>query len=187
MKGEYVMNYHNILHDDMRNGSGLRVVLFVSGCNNHCDGCHNPQTWDINSGIEFDLSAKTEIMDELKHDYINGLTISGGDPLHPDNIFNVYNLCKEVKTKFPDKTIWIYSGYTFEQVYIPDDTTITDNFNKTRDIGNDLLRYIDVLVDGKFVKWLADVNYPYAGSTNQRVINVQKTLEAKEIILYGQE
>lgn len=181
------MNYHNILHDDMRNGSGLRVVLFVSGCNNQCDGCHNPQTWDINSGIEFDVSAKTEILNELKYPYISGLTISGGDPLHPENISIVYDLCKEIKTKFSDKTIWIYTGYTFEQVYVPDGAVITDDFNKTRDIRNNLLHLIDVLVDGKFVKWLADVNYPYAGSTNQRVIDVQKTLKSEKIILYGQE
>lgn len=181
------MNYHNILYDDMRNGSGLRVVLFVSGCCNQCDGCHNPQTWDVNSGIEFDLTAKAEIINELKHPYISGLTISGGDPLHPDNVLQVYNLCKEIKTQFHNKTIWLYSGYTFEQVYIPKGVAITNDFNIARDIGNDLLRYIDVLVDGKFIKWLADVNYPYAGSTNQRVIDVQKTLKSEKIILYEQE
>ncbi|MCI8867639.1 MAG: anaerobic ribonucleoside-triphosphate reductase activating protein [Anaerotignum sp.] len=180
------MNYHDILHDDMRNGSGLRVVLFVSGCSNHCDGCHNPQTHDPSSGIEFDIDAKTEIINEMKHDYISGLTISGGDPLHPDNILTVYNLCREIKTQFPNKTIWIYSGYTFEQIYIHEGSVTTDDFNVTRNIGNDLLRHIDVLVDGKFVKHLADINYPYAGSTNQRVIDVQKTLKYGKIILYRQ-
>lgn len=181
------MNYHNILHDDMRNGSGLRVVLFVSGCSNQCDGCHNPQTWDSKSGIEFDIDAQKEIVNALKQPYISGLTISGGDPLHPDNILPVYHLCKEIKTKFPDKTIWIYSGYTFNQLYIPEGSAVTTDFNVTRDIGNALLRYIDVLVDGKFVKELADVNYPYAGSRNQSVIDVPKTLKCGEIVLYKQE
>lgn len=151
------MNYHNILHDDMRNGEGLRVVLFVAGCNHHCKGCHNPETWDVNSGIKFDIDAFFEIMNELKKDCISGLTLSGGDPLHPANRNAVTDLCKIVKSEYPNKSIWCYTGYLYEQV---------------KDLP--VMQYIDVLVDGEFKKELADVNYCWAGSTNQRVIKICK-------------
>ena len=93
------MNYHNILHDDMRNGDGLRVVLFVSGCNHYCKNCQNPQTWDKDSGIEFDLAAKEEIFEQLNKDYISGITFSGGDPLHSNNLHEIYSLILEIKNK----------------------------------------------------------------------------------------
>lgn len=146
------MKYHNILKDDMRNGDGLRVVLFVSGCEHHCKNCQNPITWDPEDGKEFDTDALEEIHEQLSQDYISGITLSGGDPLHPDNRRTIEHLCKWVKTEFPNKTIWLYTGYLLEQV-------------------NDLpgLEYVDVLVDGPFVQELADVNYKWAGSTNQRV------------------
>lgn len=178
------INYHNIVHDDMRNGTGLRVTLFVSGCNNKCEGCQNPQTWDANSGIMFDAQAFDEILNELKQPYINGITISGGDPLHPDNAETIYKLCAEIKHRYPEKTIWLYTGYTFERIYIfPTDWTTCD-VDPVRDARNNILKYIDVLVDGKFVRELADVNYHWAGSTNQRIIDVQKTLKKQEIVLY---
>ena len=146
------MRYHNILHDDMRNGDGLRVVLFVSGCNHHCPGCQNPVTWDPNDGLEFGIKEVAEICDQLSKDYISGITLSGGDPLHPDNRDDITRLCKFLKRGYPNKTIWCYTGYLFEQV---------------KDIP--AMEYIDVLVDGPFMEALADVQYHWAGSSNQRI------------------
>ena len=111
-----MMNYHNITKDDMLNGDGLRVVLWVAGCNHRCRGCQNPQTWDINSGIPFDNTAKLELFAELDKEYIDGITLSGGDPLHPQNLQSTTKLLKEIKEKYPNKTVWIYTGYTYEQI-----------------------------------------------------------------------
>lgn len=151
------MNYHNINHNDMLNGDGIRVTLFVSGCNHHCKGCQNPQTWDYNSGILFDEDAKEEIFEELSKDYISGLTLSGGDPLAPQNREEILKLCKEVKEKFPTKNIWCYTGYLYDQV---------------KDLP--IMNYIDVLVDGPFIESLLDVNFPYRGSTNQKIIELKE-------------
>ena len=161
------MNYHNITKDDMLNGEGLRVVLWVAGCSHHCKGCHNPITWDPNGGLEFDESAKNEIFDELKKDYVSGITFSGGDPLYKDNIQTITSLAKEIKQKFPQKTIWLYTGYNFE------------------DIKNlEIFKYIDVLCDGKFELDKRDVKAHWVGSTNQRVIDVKKTLKENKIVLF---
>lgn len=157
------MNYHDIKKDDMLNGDGIRVVLFVSGCSHHCKGCQNPETWDKNSGIEFDKKAKREIFDELKKDYITGLTLSGGDPMNEHNLDEILQLVKEVKERFPEKNIWIYTGYTYNQLYLD-----TPDMGKRREI----LSYCDVLVDGRFEEDKADINYPFAGSTNQNVIKL---------------
>lgn len=173
------MNYHNILHDDMRNGEGLRVVLFVSGCSHRCESCQNPQTWDCQSGIEFDVNAFNEIIGGLSHDYISGLTLSGGDPLHENNLEDVLLICATAKKLYPDKSIWIYTGYRFEDIM---NDSITRN--KTRQL---ILTYCDVLVDGEFQNELADVNYPWAGSTNQKVIDVQKSLAANQVVLWDGE
>lgn len=162
-----VMNYHNITHNDMLNGEGIRVILWVAGCNHHCINCHNPETHDPESGIEFDVKAKNEIFEELEKDYISGITFTGGDPLHPNNRKDVGLLCYEIKQKFIDKTIWLYTGYNFEEIsYLP------------------LISYIDVLVDGKFDQHLENINYPWAGSTNQRVIDIKKTLKEGKVVLY---
>ena len=170
------MNYHNILHDDMRNGEGLRVVLFVSGCSHRCDECQNPQTWDCKSGIEFDGTAFDEIFNALGKSYISGLTLSGGDPLYESNLGNVLNICSSAKKLHPDKTIWLYTGYTFEEL-------MNNNVyeNETRRL---ILKYCDVLVDGRYEKELLDVNYPWAGSTNQRVIATQESLAKGEVVLW---
>lgn len=170
----------------MNNGSGLRVTLFVSGCDHYCSECQNPQTWDKESGIEFDQNALDEIMYELSHDYISGITLSGGDPLYEENIETILNLCKSIKEKFPTKTIWVYTGFLWEDIYLDSDLTMLEfvtPFQLNRKL---MLDYIDVLVDGEYVKELSDVTYHWAGSTNQRVINVKKALEAKEIVLYDE-
>ena len=161
------MNYHNITHCDTLNGSGLRVTLWVAGCTHHCQNCHNPFTWDVNGGLTFDTNAMDELMNALNHDYISGLSLSGGDPMHPDNRKDILTICQVVKQKFPHKNIWMYTGYTFEEI---------KDFN--------ILQYIDVLVDGEYIDALKDVEMHWAGSTNQRIINVKKTLEQGQIIQY---
>lgn len=164
------MNYHNITKDDMLNGEGLRVVLWSAGCNHHCEGCQNPITWNPNDGIPFDEDAKAEIYEQLSKDYIRGITLSGGDPLY--HAYQIYKLTQEIKEKFPDKNIWLYTGYTWEE--------ILSSREKTKAILN-----VDVVVDGRFEKNKADVNYPWAGSTNQRVIDVKKSLEKGEVVLWN--
>ena len=162
------MNYQNITHDDMLNGDGLRVVLWVSGCSHHCTGCQNPTTWDPNDGLTFDEDAKREIFNDLSKSYIDGVTFSGGDPLHSCNVEAITNLSREIKEKFPDKTIWIYTGASFDQI---------------KDL--EIMKLIDVLVDGEFVEDLKDNNFKWAGSTNQRVIDVQQSIIEKRVVLYA--
>lgn len=169
------MNYHNITHNDMLNGAGLRVVLFVSGCSHYCKECQNPQTWDPNSGILFDEEAKEEIKKELNKKYIKGLTLSGGDPLYYENRQEILSLVKELKEEYPNKNIWLYTGYTWDEIL-------------NSPVMNEIIQYCDILVDGMFEKDKLDVNYPYAGSTNQRVIDIQATLQnpSKEVVLWKQ-
>jgi anaerobic ribonucleoside-triphosphate reductase activating protein len=161
------MNYHNITKDDMLNGDGLRVVLWVSGCTHCCDGCQNPETWEISSGIEFDKAAYDELFTALEPDYISGITFSGGDPLHPFNKEEVLKLAKEIKEKMPEKTVWLYTGFLWEE--------IKDAIDLTN---------IDVLVDGEFKQELNDNNLKWIGSSNQRIIDVQETLKQGSIVLH---
>ena len=153
------MRYHNITKDDMLNGDGLRVVLWVSGCSHCCKGCQNPITWDVNGGILFDEAAKQEIYEQLDKPYISGITFSGGDPLHSANRMDVRAFMAEIREKYPDKTIWLYTGDVWENVmHYP------------------MMRYVDVLVDGEFMIEKRDVKLMWKGSSNQRVIDVQKSL-----------
>lgn len=165
------MNFHNITHDDMNNGDGLRVVLWVAGCEHHCKDCHNPVTWNPDDGAEFTLKDAEEIFRDLEKDYIAGVTFSGGDPLHPANREGVMNLIDFIKHLYPDKTVWVYTGYTWEEI-----TEISELMT--------LMEMVDVLVDGRFVAELKDVTYPWAGSINQRVIDVQKTIKEGRVILH---
>lgn len=165
------MKYHNITHDDMANGDGLRVVLWVSGCEHHCRECQNPVTWDPEDGLEFDDAARDELFEQLRKPYISGLTLSGGDPLHPANRQSTLTLVQQVKREFTDKTIWLYTGYTWRQI-------LTDESLRP------ILPYLDVLVDDRFVPELADKSYPWAGSTNQKIIDVQKSLKKGEVVLH---
>ena len=161
------MRYHNITKDDMLNGDGLRAVLWVAGCTHKCKGCHNPVTWDIEGGIPFDDAAKEELFEAIKPDYISGVTFSGGDPLHPANHVEVAVLAKEIKETFPNKTIWLYTGFCCDEI-------------KTLDV----VKYCDVIVDGPFVQEEFDGKLHWKGSRNQKVIDVQETLRRKEIVLY---
>lgn len=169
----------------MNNGDGLRVVLWLSGCSHHCYNCQNPQTWNPDNGILFDEDAKQEIFEELSKDYISGITLSGGDPLYQENVSQVLSLIKEIKEKFPDKTIWLYTGYTYEQIMWP---VITDDFNPERDKliseKRKILRLCDVLVDGEYIDEQRDITLKWKGSANQRVIDVQKSIKDKKVQLY---
>ncbi|MCR4597919.1 MAG: anaerobic ribonucleoside-triphosphate reductase activating protein [Acetatifactor sp.] len=153
------MRYHNITKDDMLNGDGLRVVLWVAGCNHCCKECQNPITWDPDGGLPFDEAAKQEIFDQLDKSYISGITFSGGDPLHPANRMGVRELAEEIHEKYPNKTIWLYTGDVWENIY-----------------QYPLMKVVDVCVDGEFHVEEKDNKLLWKGSKNQRVIDVQKTL-----------
>ena len=173
------MNYHNITKDDMLNGDGLRVVLWVAGCTHHCQGCQNPITWDVGGGIPFDDAAEKELFEALNRPHVSGITFSGGDPLHPFNREEVFRLIKKIRTELPQKTIWLYTGYTLEDIYRSADDSCSETTKRLN-----IVMSVDVLVDGKFEQALADVNYPWAGSTNQRIIDIPNSLKAQQIILY---
>lgn len=155
------MYFHGIEKDSMLNGDGLRVVLWVSGCENKCKGCQNPQTWDVCSGRRFTIEDERTLFQELDKKHISGLTLSGGDPLHPQNRDGIFSLISDVRRVFKDtKTIWLYTGYKFEDIMrLP------------------LVWMCDVIVDGKFIEELKDVNAHWVGSTNQRVIHIKKLIE----------
>lgn len=162
------MRYHNITKDDMLNGDGLRVVLWVAGCNHNCKECHNPITWDIRGGLPFDQAAKEELFEELKKPYISGITLSGGDPLHPDNRADIGKLIDEICDRFPHKTIWLYTGYDWEQIcQLP------------------YIKKVDVVVDGEFQVEHKDTRLHWKGSANQRVIEVQPTLMTGQMVLHN--
>lgn len=167
------MNYHNISKDNMNNGDGVRVVLWVSGCEHHCPECHNPETWNYSSGINFDGNALAEIYDELSKDYVNGITFSGGDPLAPQNREFVEHIIKWISKCFPNKTIWVYTGYKYEQLCFEGNYYVIS-----------ILKNTDVLVDGKYKKDLRDTDLKWRGSKNQRVIDVQKSLREGRAVLW---
>lgn len=148
------MRFHNITYPDVNNGEGCRVTLWVAGCTHHCKGCHNPQTWSFKSGREFTEDIKNKLYNVLKLPYIKGITLSGGDPL--DSFDDIFELVKDIKNSFNDKDIWLFSGYTLEDI---------QNSEK-----NIILEYIDVLVDGEFKEELKDLSLKFRGSSNQRIL-----------------
>ena len=180
------MNYLKIETENICNGSGLRVVLWCSGCEHHCNNCQNSQTWDFESGIPFDENAKEEIFSELKKDYISGITFSGGDPLAANNLETILELTNEIRLSFPDKTIWIYTGYTFEETQLLSKGLDQESirFNKYNKMRQNILENCDVLVDGRYIDELRDITLKWKGSSNQRVIDVQKSLEQGKVILW---
>ena len=176
------MNYHNITYPDMNNGDGLRVVLWLSGCSHHCYNCQNPQTWDANSGIPFDESAKKELFRELDKDYISGLTLSGGDPLHEANLDDVLELVNEFRLSLPNKSIWIYSGYTWENIMKYEyGAKYINNFN-TDALRQCIVSKCDVLVDGRYIDSQRHPSKKWAGSDNQRVISIAESLKQGKVI-----
>ena len=156
---------HSLETFGLVDGPGVRFVVFMQGCRMRCRYCHNPETWDAEGGIPFDQAAKAELFAELEKDYISGITFSGGDPLFPANRDTVGALCKEIRRRFPDKTIWMYTGYRWEQIE-----------------ELDVLDAVDVLVDGRFEQALADTGLHWRGSSNQRLIDVKRTRAAHEIV-----
>lgn len=150
------MNYSTIIIDDLINGEGVRVSLFVSGCSHGCENCFNEEAWDYRYGTKFSSYQVQEILDAISKPYVSGLSLLGGDPIMPKNIDEVLHLCITVKEKYPDKNIWCWSGYTLEE--------IQENHAKP------ILEYIDVLVDGKFVEKEKNLRLPFRGSNNQRVL-----------------
>ncbi len=176
---------HDITHDDMKNGTGLRVVLWVSGCSHHCAGCHNPQTWDSNNGIEFTPWEEGEFFEWLSKPWTEGATFSGGDPLHPTNRDGIGELSIKAKNIFPDKNIWIYTGY---RAKIQDKQFVFTSTNNHECFSLPWINQTDTIVDGRFTLGTREkdiaANKParWRGSSNQRIIDVQKSLKANMII-----
>ena len=162
------MNYIKITQFDTANGIGIGTVLWVAGCEHNCLQCHNPQTHNPNAGKKFTSSVQDFLIKTLEPPYITRLTLSGGDPLYPDNQSCITEIAKNVKANFPEKKIWLYTGYTFEDIdHLP------------------VLNYVDVLIDGKFMIEKKDLNLLYRGSANQRVIDIQETHKQNNIVLYN--
>lgn len=158
------MRIYDITSCDVNNGEGIRVTLWVAGCRHRCPGCQNPETWDFNGGFDFDQEARDFLFGELSKSYIDGLTLSGGDPLY--SLDDILPLCKEIKEKFPQKNIWLYTGFTLEEI----------KGSRLKEI----LPYIDVLIDGPYVESLRDVTLEFRGSSNQRLIRLDHGKEKEQ-------
>ncbi len=171
------MNYATIKNCDIANGPGVRISLFVSGCTHHCKGCFNQVAWDFDYGEPFTQDTVDMILDMLKPDYVRGLTLLGGEPFEPQNQPALVDLLRQVKAKYPEKSIWAFSGYLFDRDILAGklgDFEITKEF----------LSYLEVLVDGRFVEELKNLSLRFRGSSNQRVIHVPSSLEKGEIVLW---
>jgi anaerobic ribonucleoside-triphosphate reductase activating protein len=171
------MNFGEIKNFDIANGEGVRVSLFVSGCTHHCKNCFNKETWDFNFGEPFTADTEALILKELAPDYINGLSLLGGEPFEPANQQGLINLLRRVKNELPEKNIWCYTGYLFDK----------DLLSPSRarcEYTDEMLSYIDVLVDGEFVQELYSIMLQFRGSSNQRIIDVKKSLKEGKVVDY---
>ena len=173
------MNYADIKKIDVANGDGVRVSVFVSGCNHHCKGCFNQCAWDFNYGKEFSEKEEQQIIDYMNHDYISGLSLLGGEPLEPRNQEGLLPLVKKVKKKFPNKNIWCYTGFDFEK-------DVVGKMAKDNETTRELLKYIDVIVDGKFEEDKRDLKLQFRGSSNQKIVDVKKSLQTGKVIKENQ-
>ena len=171
------MNYAEIKNCDIANGPGVRVSLFVSGCTHRCKGCFNEIAWDFNYGKPFTQETIDNILKMLKPDYIKGLTLLGGEPFEPENQPAIVELLRQLKAKYPDKTVWAFSGYLF-------DRDILVGRIGPWEITREYLSYLDVLVDGPFVLEKKDLSLRFRGSSNQRIIDVPASLKTGEIVLW---
>lgn len=167
-------------------GTGFRLVIWCAGCEHRCDGCHNPESWDYHAGFNFSPKEAEKLLDEIEKPFIKGVTFSGGDPLYDKNVSGVFNLCKSIKEHYPEKTIWLYTGYDFEDIFNTNNVTTNDSASET-ELKSLILKYIDVLVDRKFIKEQRDVSIAFRGSKNQRLIDVQKSLQQGKVVLFEQE
>lgn len=163
------MRYAQIREIDIANGTGIRTSLYVQGCSRHCKGCFNAETWSFEGGNPFDEQTKEDFIRLTGRSHIVGATILGGEPMEPVNRAEVTSLCKELKEKYPNKTIWLYSSYKFEELQ-------KDNC--------EILKYIDVLVDGEFVEELKDLRLKFRGSSNQRILDIKKSMKEERAVLF---
>lgn len=173
------MNYATIKKCDIANGEGVRVSLFVSGCTHHCKNCFNQVAWDFDYGTPFTSETEAEIFAELDKGYICGLSLLGGEPLEPQNQRALLPFIKKVKERYPDKNIWCYTGFTFNE-----QTGALCEGGKNCEVTRELIENVDILVDGAFIEELKDISLKFRGSSNQRVIDVKKTLKSGKIVLY---
>ena len=174
------MYYGAIKDCDIANGEGVRVTLFVSGCTNHCPGCFQPETWDFAFGREFTAETEKLLLDMLAPDYINGLTLLGGDPFEPPNQRALLPFLKRLRAELPGKTIWAYSGFTLEEL-------LTEGSHPRCEVTDAMLSLLDVLVDGRFVQEQRDISLLFRGSANQRLLDLPATLAAGEIVRWKQK
>ncbi len=174
------MNYANIKWYDVANGPGVRVSLFVSGCRNHCKNCFNPETWDFDYGQPFTEEVEDKILKAMEPDYIKGFTLLGGDPFEPENCAALVPFMKRMRKLYPEKSVWCFTGYDYERDLLTGKTGDAETVLK-------LLRTLDVLVDGRFVEELKDLNLRFRGSSNQRIISVKESLKKDKIVLWDGE
>lgn len=173
------MYYATIKKNDVANGPGVRVSLFVSGCTHHCKNCFNQEAWDFKYGNPYTEEVEEEILDALDRDYIEGLSLLGGEPFELANQEGIVSLVKKVKTKFPEKTIWAYSGYLFDTYLLP--------LSRKNETTRTLLEHIDVLVDGKFEEELKNPRLIFRGSANQRIIDVKESLKKGKVVIHEKQ
>ena len=174
------MNYAKINKNDIANGIGVRVTLFVSGCTHHCKGCVNQEAWDFNYGAPFTAAVEDELLEALSPSWINGITLLGGEPMEPSNQRVLMPFLKRVKEKYPEKTIWCFSGYTLE-------TDLLADSRARCEVTDEMLSLIDVLVDGEFVEKQKDISLRFRGSSNQRLIDLKATLRTGTVVLWDGE
>lgn len=180
------MKYAQVVPFEVCNGKGIGTSLFVQGCDLRCSGCFNPDSWSFDDGKEWDELVELKFFDVIARQYIKRVTFLGGEPLAQQNADKVLYLMKRIREYFPNKTIWLYTGYTFSSIMNP---VVTDNLDLERDIWlkqrKEIVECCDVVVDGRYVEELRDITLPFRGSTNQRIIDAQETLKQNEIVLYN--
>lgn len=178
------MNYAQMRSMDISNGEGIGVSLFVQGCDFHCKNCFNSETWDFSKGQEWNEKTKNQFLKLVEKPFIQRVSILGGEPLHPKNVQNVLKIVDEIRVSYPTKNIWLYTGYTWEQIMHPVITDINSEQLKMLQMRKELVSKCDVLIDGRYIDELRDVSLHWRGSSNQRVINVQETLKQNQIVLW---
>lgn len=174
------MKYGTIKKCDIANGPGVRISLFVSGCRHHCKGCFQPETWDFNYGQEFTQETEKEILDALEPYYIKGLTVLGGEPFEPENQRVLVKFLKDIRSRYPNKTIWCYTGYTLEDL-------LAQHGKARCEVTDEMCGYIDVLVDGEFVLDKKDISLKFRGSSNQRLIRMPETLKTGMVVMWNDD
>lgn len=184
------IRYAQIRSLDLSNGEGIGVALFVQGCHFHCPNCFNPKTWDFNSGKEWTEEVKNKFMELANHPYIKRISILGGEPLAEENLDDVLDLVNRIRLSSPQKSIWIYTGYTFEECYtrifpeyfLRDEKPINGSPNQNK--RKKIIKNVDIMVDGQYIDSQRDITLHYRGSKNQRIIDIQKSLQRGEVVLW---